>query len=89
VADGRSGNSPGINLPSRTLINLRSSLIIKNLSIFNLFRVHFIHTELGESLHLFFYFFLKDYSDMLNFRISKGIKLNHTSGLQNSLVMFT
>jgi hypothetical protein len=51
VAGGKSGNFPGRNLPTRTVVNLRSSLVLINQSILNLLRVHFIHTELGEPQH--------------------------------------
>ncbi len=48
MAGEKSGNSPGRNLPTRKVINLRSNLVIINQSILNHLHVHFIHTELGE-----------------------------------------
>ncbi len=55
LAGGKSGNSPGRNLPTCIVINLRSSLVIINQSNLNLLRVHFIYTELGEPQYRIYY----------------------------------
>ncbi len=48
VAGGKSGKTPERNLPIRTVVNLRNSLVLKNQSLSNLLRVHFFHPVLGE-----------------------------------------
>ncbi len=49
IADGKSGNFPGRNLPTCIVINLRSSLIIINQSTLNLLHGHFILIRNKES----------------------------------------
>ncbi len=55
VAAGKSGNTPGRNLPTRTVDNMRTgnSFVIINQSISNLLRVHFFHTVLGEPQYIY------------------------------------
>jgi hypothetical protein len=53
VAGGKSGKTPGRNLPTRTEVNLRNSLVVINQSVSNLLRVQFFHTVLGNCV--FFY----------------------------------
>jgi hypothetical protein len=44
VAGGKSGKTHRRNLQTRTVVNLRNSLVLINESISNLLRVHFFHT---------------------------------------------
>ncbi len=43
---GKSRKTPGRNLPTRTEVNMRNSLVVINQSISNLLRVHFFHKVL-------------------------------------------
>ncbi len=49
MAGGKSGKTPGRNLPTRTVLNLRNSLVVINQSISNLLRVHFFHTAIKRA----------------------------------------
>jgi hypothetical protein len=58
VAGGKSGKIPGRNLPTRTVANLRNSLVAINQSISNLLHVHFFHTDIRRATVQQFLFFV-------------------------------
>jgi hypothetical protein len=48
VASGKSGKTPGRNLQTCTVVNLRNNLVVINQSISNFLRVYFFYTVLGD-----------------------------------------
>jgi hypothetical protein len=49
VAGRKSGKTPGRNLPTRTVVNLRKSLVVIKQFISNLLRVHFFYTDIRRA----------------------------------------